>query len=70
MRDGEALEEARSRQGSNRAAIGNLPESLRELVAMLRLNGVARKGPVEETKTKSVEAKPASSKHAEKKKAQ
>mmetsp|Transcript_4718 Transcript_4718/g.7350 ORF Transcript_4718/g.7350 Transcript_4718/m.7350 type:complete len:519 (-) Transcript_4718:141-1697(-) len=43
-RDGEALEEARSREGSNRAAIGNLHESFREVLAMIRLSGVARKG--------------------------
>jgi hypothetical protein len=44
MRDGEALEEARSVQGSNRAAIGNLHESLRDVLTMIRLSGVARRG--------------------------
>lgn len=44
MRDGEALEEARSIQGSNRAAIGNLHESLRDVLTMIRLSGVARRG--------------------------
>ena len=52
MRDGEALEEARSIKGSNRAAIGNLHESLREVVAMLRTSGVARKGEPETYKKK------------------
>jgi len=47
MRDGDALEEARSLQGSNRAAIGNLPPPLRELVSYLRLSGVARRGVAE-----------------------
>lgn len=44
MRDGEALEEARSLQASNRAAIGNLHESLRDVLTMIRLSGVARRG--------------------------
>eukprot|EP00934_Nitzschia_sp_Nitz4_P002034 Nitzschia sp. Nitz4//scaffold4_size323378//144723//146150//NITZ4_000659-RA/size323378-processed-gene-0.283-mRNA-1//1//CDS//3329553396//2034//frame0 len=47
MRDPDALEEARSVKGSNRAAIGNLPEVLRELVQIIRLSGVARKGAVD-----------------------
>ena len=50
MRDGEALEEARSPQGSNRSALANLHESIRDLVPMLRLSGVARRG-VPETYT-------------------
>lgn len=49
MRDGDALEEARAVKGSNRAALNNLNESLRELVAMLQLNGVARRGIPEKT---------------------
>ncbi|KAL3925686.1 MAG: hypothetical protein SGILL_000242 [Bacillariaceae sp.] len=51
-RDGEALEEARSIKGSNRAAIGNMHESLREVLAMVRLSGVARKGNPETYKKK------------------
>jgi hypothetical protein len=51
-RDADALEEARSPSGSNRAALNNLHECFRELVTMIRLNGVARKGLVE-TKTKA-----------------
>lgn len=47
FRDEEALEEARSTKGSNKAAIGNLLPSLRELLAMIRITGVARKGAVE-----------------------
>lgn len=43
MRDDEALEEARSTSGSNRAAIANQHESLREVVSMIQLSGVARK---------------------------
>jgi len=43
-RDGEALEEARSIKGTNRAAIGNLHESLRDVITMIRLSGVARRG--------------------------
>lgn len=43
-RDDEALEEARSVKGSNRSAIGNLPPSLKEVLAMIRISGVARKG--------------------------
>jgi len=42
-RDDDALEEARSTTSSNRAAIGNLHESLREVVSMIRISGVARK---------------------------
>lgn len=43
MRDQEALEEARAMTSSNRAAIGNLHESYREVVKMIRISGVARK---------------------------
>jgi hypothetical protein len=43
MRDDDALEEARSTTSSNRAAIGNLHASLREVVSMIRISGVARK---------------------------
>lgn len=43
MRDDEALEDARSPSGSNRAAIANQHESLREVVSMIRISGVARK---------------------------
>lgn len=43
MRDQDALEEARSPTGSNRAALANLHPALRELVGQLRISGVARK---------------------------
>ena len=46
-RDGEALEEARSTSGPNRAALNNLHESMKELIPMIRLSGVARKGVTE-----------------------
>jgi hypothetical protein len=61
MRDVEALEEARSRQGTNRAAIGNLHECLRELVGMIRISGVARKGVPESHEAKRAEKKKNSS---------
>ena len=51
-RDGEALDEARSAQGSNRSALANLHESIRDLVPMLRISGVARRG-VPETYSKN-----------------
>jgi hypothetical protein len=64
-RDGETLEEVRSRKGSNRAALGNLHECLRELVGMIRLSGVARKGAPEiESKTKTEKKKGATKKKA------
>mmetsp|Transcript_52532 Transcript_52532/g.57016 ORF Transcript_52532/g.57016 Transcript_52532/m.57016 type:complete len:499 (-) Transcript_52532:401-1897(-) len=43
-RDNDALDEVRSTTMSNRAAIGNLHESLREVLRMIRISGVARKG--------------------------
>jgi hypothetical protein len=43
-RDTETLEEVRSKRGSNKAAISNLHECLRELVGMIRISGIARKG--------------------------
>jgi len=43
-RDNDALDEVRSTSMSNRAAIGNLHESLREVLSMIRISGVARKG--------------------------
>lgn len=51
-RDGDALEEARSPEGSNRAALANLHQSVRTLVTMLRLSGAARKHVPETTVTK------------------
>ena len=42
-RDIEALEEVRSPEGSNRACLANLHPSIRELVACLRTNGIARR---------------------------
>lgn len=75
MRDDEALEEARSTTSSNRAAIGNLHASLREVVSMIRLSGVARKNIPSSSsskKSKKVDApkpktKPKSSASSEKK---
>lgn len=70
-RNDEALEEARSITGSNRAGIGNLHESFREVLSMIRVSGVARKtveSSSEPTKKKSSErsspkkTKPTSSK--------
>lgn len=46
-RDPDALEEARAINGTNRSGIGNLPPALKELLAMIRLSGVARKGDCE-----------------------
>lgn len=43
MRDSEALEEARSPEGSNRAALSNLNEIMRVLVQQLRVSGVAKR---------------------------
>jgi len=66
MRDEEALEEARSPAGSNRAAVGNLHESLREVVSMIQTSGVARKkinsSSKKGGKTGSSKSKPSSSK--------
>eukprot|EP00980_Cylindrotheca_fusiformis_P006488 scaffold1378_cov137-Cylindrotheca_fusiformis.AAC.1 len=57
-RDAEALEEVRSRKGSNRAALGNLHECLRELTEMIRISGLARKGATKiETKPKKTKKK-------------
>ena len=42
-RDVDALDEARSPSGGNRAALANLHESLRTLVTELRVTGVARR---------------------------
>jgi len=42
MRDIDALEEARSTSGSNRAALANLDSSLKQVVAGLRVTGVAK----------------------------
>ncbi|KAG7346113.1 soluble NSF attachment protein, SNAP [Nitzschia inconspicua] len=70
VRDGEALEEARSIKGSNRAGIGNLHESLREVLTMIRLSGVARKGDPEtyasEKKSSSDKKKKSSSSSSKK----
>jgi tetratricopeptide (TPR) repeat protein len=62
VRDGEALEEARSIQGSNRAGIGNLHESLKEVLSMIRLSGVARKGDPETYTSKKKSSSDSSSK--------
>lgn len=50
-RDAEALEEARSPSGSNRAALANLHSVMRQLVMELRVSGVAR--PQKETTSSS-----------------
>jgi hypothetical protein len=64
-RDGETLEEVRSRKGSNKAALGNLHECFKELVGMIRLSGVARTGaPEVESKTKTEKKKGATKKKA------
>ena len=73
MRDDEALEEARSTTGSNRAAIANQHESLREVASMIRISGVARKNVDSSTSKKSkkvagvTQAKPKSSSTSKKK---
>jgi len=43
-RDLEALEEVRSPEGSNRACLAHLHPAMRELVGILRISGVARRG--------------------------
>ena len=55
MMDSDALEEARSSSGSNRAALANLNAVMRDVVYMLRVSGVARKqkDSVEKTSRKS-----------------
>ena len=63
MRDDEALEEARSPSGSNRAAVNNQHESLREVVSMIRISGVARKNVDSSSKkSKKVDASKSKSK--------
>lgn len=52
-RDGEALEEARSTKGSNRSAVGNLHESVRDVLSMVRLSGVARRSAPEKSSSSS-----------------
>lgn len=67
MRDTESLEEARSVKGTNRAAIGNLHESLRDLVSMIRISGVARRGGLEvDTQPSKKKSSKKGSKNAEK----
>lgn len=61
MRDLEALEEARAVKGTNKSGIGNLPPSLRELIGMIRLSGVARKGEPEMEYDKPKKEKPSKS---------
>jgi hypothetical protein len=46
-RSSDALEEARNVKGTNRSGIGNLPPALKELLTMIRISGVARKGDTE-----------------------
>jgi hypothetical protein len=53
MRDIETLDEVRSPEGSNRACLANLHPAMRELVAILRVSGVAKRGlPPEEGERK------------------
>jgi hypothetical protein len=68
MRDVEALEEARDVKGSNRAGIGNLPPSLRDLIGMIRTSGVARKGDPEMDYAKPKKDKSSKSKSKSKEK--
>ena len=44
QRDLETLDEVRSPEGSNRACLANLHPVMRELVGILRVNGVAKRG--------------------------
>ena len=48
----DALEEARNLKGANRSGIGNLPDSLKDLLMMIRLSGMARKGDADLAVTK------------------
>ena len=52
-RDIEALDEVRSPEGSNRACLANLHPVMRELVGILRVSGVARRGAPPEVADKS-----------------
>ena len=56
-RDDEQLDEVRSSKGTNRAAIGNLHESLRMLVGMNQTNGTARKVSTKDDKGKKSKSK-------------
>ena len=62
MRDDEALEDARSPSGSNRAAIANQHESLREVVSMIQISGVARKNVGSSSSSSKKSKKPDASK--------
>jgi tetratricopeptide (TPR) repeat protein len=66
-RDGDALEEARSTKSSNKSAIGNLHESLRDVLTMIRLSGVARRGAPPEKSGSSSSGKKLSSSSSNKK---
>lgn len=50
-RDIEALDEVRSPEGSNRACLANLHPVMRELVGILRVSGVAKRGAPPEVAT-------------------
>ena len=56
-RDDEQLCEVRSSKGTNRAAIGNLHESLRMLVGMIQTSGTARKATNKDVTKNSPEGK-------------
>jgi hypothetical protein len=55
-RDGDALDEARSPEGSNRAALSNLNEEMRTIVQQLRVSGVARRQGAMKTSSKAKKA--------------
>lgn len=56
-RDVEQLDEVRSSKGTNRAAIGNLHESLRMLVGMIQTNGTARNASTIDNTSKKAKSK-------------
>jgi len=60
-RDPDQLEEARSPQGENKAALANLHSSVKHLVQELRVAGVARKQKTTTSKSSSSGSKPKSS---------
>ncbi len=53
-------------KGSNRSAIGNLHESLRDVLTMIRLSGVARRGAPEKSSSSSSGKKSSSSNNKKK----
>ncbi|CAB9523671.1 Inherit from NOG: N-ethylmaleimide-sensitive factor attachment protein, gamma [Seminavis robusta] len=60
MRDIETLDEVRSPEGSNRACLANMHPAMRELVSILRVSGVAKRGaPPEEADKPKMDLKKA-----------